>query len=88
MSLKEPYYVKKPTSKLVGKDRAAIIGKSLSEFIEQYQRETDSYISTLDANNVKVPMDLFEAFLSSATETGFVLFDDFHYSDILSYFRY
>ena len=86
--MKEPYFLKKPTSKVVGKDRVAIIGKSLSEFIEQYKKETECYISRQDANDVKVPKDVFEAFLSNASETGYFSGIDSSFLLTFCYFRY
>ena len=68
--MKEPYFLKKPTNKLAGKDRAAVIGKCLSEFIEQYKKETEGYVPHTDLSDNKVPGDLFEAFLSHASEIG------------------
>ena len=68
MSLKEPYFFKKPSNKLVGKDKAAVIGKSLSEFIEQYKRETENCIQ--DEQQDSIPRNMFDTFLANASETG------------------
>ena len=38
MSLKEPYFLRKPSAKLVGKDRAAAVARVLAEFLSQYTR--------------------------------------------------
>ena len=67
LSLKEPYFFKKPSNKLVGKDKAAVIGKSLSEFIDQYRRETETCVPEDDE---PIPKQTFDIFLANATETG------------------
>ena len=43
LSLREPYYLKAPSAKLSGKDRAAIVAKELNEFLGHYRRETELF---------------------------------------------
>ena len=43
MSLKEPYFLRKPSAKLVGKDRAAAVARVLAEFLSQYTRYSTQY---------------------------------------------
>ena len=43
MSLKEPYFLRKPSAKLVGKDRAAAVARVLAEFLSQYTRYSKVY---------------------------------------------
>ncbi len=43
LSLREPYFLKAPSTKLSGKDRAAIVAKELHEFLGHYKRETELY---------------------------------------------
>ena len=47
LSLKEPYFLRKPSAKLVGKDRAAAVARVLAEFLSQYTR-----YSTVQYNTV------------------------------------
>ena len=68
LNLRDSYFVKKPTAKLVGKDRAAVVGKSLGDFIERYRKETD--LIGEERTEKHLPRDLFDQFLASATESG------------------
>ena len=68
LNLKDSYFVKKPSKKLVGKDRAAVIGKSLGDFIDRYRKETE--IIGEEKTEENLPEDLFEQFLAGATESG------------------
>ena len=68
LNLKDSYFLKRPTSKLVGKDRAAVVGKSLGDFIDRYKKETEM-IGDDDADE-HLPQEMFERFLGSATESG------------------
>ena len=68
LNLKDSYFIKKPTKKLMGKDRAAVIGKSLGEFIDRYKKETE--LIGEEKTGDSLPEDLFEQFLSCATESG------------------
>ena len=43
LSLREPYFLKAPSAKLSGKDRAAIVAKELNEFLSHYRRETELF---------------------------------------------
>ena len=43
LSLREPYFLKAPSVKLSGKDRAAIVAKELNEFLSHYRRETELF---------------------------------------------
>ncbi len=43
LSLREPYFLKAPSIKLSGKDRAAIVAKELNEFLGHYRRETEVF---------------------------------------------
>ena len=43
LSLREPYFLKAPSIKLGGKDRAAIVAKELNEFLGHYRRETELF---------------------------------------------
>ena len=43
LSLREPYFLKAPSAKLSGKDRAAIVAKELNEFLGHYRRETEFF---------------------------------------------
>lgn len=59
-------YLQIPSSKLAGKDRAAIVAKQLNDFLYLYNRETDLYSDTVDRLN-SVPNKLFMQFLETAT---------------------
>ena len=52
LSLKEPYFLRKPSAKLVGKDRAAAVARVLAEFLSQYTRYSTVY-STVQYNTVQ-----------------------------------
>lgn len=64
--LNDDLYLQIPSSKLAGKDRAAIVAKQLNDFLYLYNRETDLYSDTVDRLN-SVPNKLFMQFLETAT---------------------
>ena len=68
LNLKDSYFVKKPSSKLVGKDRAAVIGKHLGDFIERYKKETEMLGE--EGTDQHLPDKVFQQFLGCATESG------------------
>ena len=70
LSLKEPYFLRRPTNRLLGKDRAAVTGRCLSEFIAQYKKETESFGTSEEESDSKTPDDVFDAFLQYASESG------------------
>lgn len=65
MYLKTPISVSIPSTKLAGKDRAAIVAKQLHDFLYHYNRETDLYTDTSDKLNF-VPVKLFMKFVETA----------------------
>ena len=74
LSLKEPYFLRRPTNRLLGKDRAAVTGKCLSEFIDQYKKETESFATDGEGLDTKTPNDVFDDFLQYASESGLKCF--------------
>ncbi|XP_051161057.1 tubulin polyglutamylase TTLL5 [Leptopilina boulardi] len=66
-NLKTPFLFTLPNSKLSDKDRAAITAKQLSDFLQQYNKETDLYADTVDRPRT-VPNRLFQKFLAAANE--------------------
>ena len=68
LNLKDSYFVKKPSSKLVGKDRAAVIGKHLGDFIERYKKETEMLGE--EGTDQHLPDKVFQQFLGCASESG------------------
>ena len=71
LNLKDSYFVKKPSSKLVGKDRAAVIGKHLGDFIERYKKETE--MMGEEETDQHLPEKVFQQFLGCASESGLEL---------------
>lgn len=65
LSLREPYFLKAPSVKLSGKDRAAVIAKELSEFLGHYRRETEAFTVFREEQGM-VPRHTFEEFIAFA----------------------
>ena len=68
LSLREPYFLKAPSSKLSGKDRAAIVAKELNEFLGHYRRETELYTVFREESGM-VPRHIFEEFVAFANDS-------------------
>ena len=68
LSLREPYYLKAPSIKLSGKDRAAIVAKELNEFLGHYRKETDCH-TTFKEESGMVPRHTFEEFVAFANDS-------------------
>ncbi|TRY73203.1 hypothetical protein TCAL_16885 [Tigriopus californicus] len=68
LSLREPYFLKAPSIKLSGKDRAAIVAKELNEFLGHYRRETDLYTAFKEESGM-IPRHTFEEFIAFANDT-------------------
>ena len=87
LSLKEPYFLRRPTNRLLGKDRAAVTGKCLSEFIDQYKKETESFATNEEGSDTKTPEDVFEDFLQYASEAGLIEIFATSFSDLSNFIR-
>ena len=68
LSLREPYFLKAPSAKLSGKDRAAIVAKELNEFLGHYRRETECFTVFKEEQGM-VPRHTFEEFVAFANDT-------------------
>ena len=68
MSLREPYFLKAPSAKLSGKDRAAIVAKELNEFLGHYRRETECFTVFKEEQGM-VPRHTFEEFIAFANDS-------------------
>ena len=68
LSLREPYFLKAPSSKLSGKDRAAIVAKELNEFLGHYRRETECFTVFKEEAGM-VPRHTFEEFIAFANDS-------------------
>lgn len=68
VSIKPPSFIKNPYSpKIFGKDRSAMVAKLLGDYLESYNRETESFIDTYDRYGM-IPTKLFAEFLAQAQE--------------------
>lgn len=68
VSIKPPSFIKNPYSqKIFGKDRSAMVAKLLGDYLEIYNRETESFIDTYDRYGM-IPTKLFTEFLTQAQE--------------------
>ncbi|KAK6621419.1 hypothetical protein RUM44_001226 [Polyplax serrata] len=67
-NLRSPFFVKVPSSKLVGKDRVAVIAKQLNDYLQTYMRETETYFSD-SSYSPQIPESRFRYFLRSASES-------------------
>ena len=68
LSLREPYFLKAPSAKLSGKDRAAIVAKELNEFLGHYRRETECFTVFKEEQGM-VPRHTFEEFIAFANDS-------------------
>ncbi|XP_040571804.1 tubulin polyglutamylase TTLL5 [Lepeophtheirus salmonis] len=68
LSLREPYFLKAPSIKLSGKDRAAIVAKELNEFLGHYKRETEVH-TVYKEDKTMIPRHIFEEFIAFANDT-------------------
>ena len=68
LSLREPYFLKAPSAKLSGKDRAAIVAKELNEFLGHYRRETECFTIFKEEAGM-VPRHTFEEFVAFANDS-------------------
>ena len=68
LSLREPYFLKAPSAKLSGKDRAAIVAKELNEFLGHYRRETECFTVFKEEAGM-VPRHTFEEFVAFANDS-------------------
>ena len=68
LSLREPYYLKAPSNKLSGKDRAAVVAKELHEFLSHYKRETELYALFIDEPKM-IARHQFEEFIANAIDS-------------------
>ncbi|QQP38658.1 Tubulin polyglutamylase TTLL5like [Caligus rogercresseyi] len=68
LSLREPYFLKAPSVKLSGKDRAAIVAKELNEFLGHYKRETEVY-TVYKEDKSMIPRHIFEEFVAFANDS-------------------
>ncbi|KAJ0173465.1 hypothetical protein K1T71_010614 [Dendrolimus kikuchii] len=66
-SLRMPYNVKGPPTKMCDKDRCAVIAKQLNDFLYMYYRETDLYTDSEDKDGCVSNIN-FAQFLYSASE--------------------
>lgn len=68
LSLREPYFLKAPSIKLSGKDRAAIVAKELNEFLGHYRRETELFTLFREESGM-VARHVFEEFIAFANDS-------------------
>lgn len=68
VSIKPPSFIKNPyTPKVYGKDRSAMVAKLLGDYLESYNRETDTFVDMYDRCGMIVTK-LFNEFLAHAQE--------------------
>lgn len=68
VSIKPPSFIKNPyTQKIYGKDRSAMVAKLLGDYLETYNRDTDTFVDTYDRCGM-IPTKLFGEFLAHAQE--------------------
>ena len=68
LSLRESYMLKPPSSKLSGKDRAAVVAKELGDFLGHYKKETEMFTvfkeeSGMIPRLVQYPLDRAQKYL-------------------------
>lgn len=69
LNIKMPSFMKNPYgAKVDAKDRSAIVAKLLGDYLEAFNRETDSLVDNYDYYGM-VPAEMFDNFLGQAQET-------------------
>lgn len=68
-SIKVPSFIKNPYSqKILSKDRSAMVAKLLGDYLEAYNRDTESYADDCDRFGI-MPHKIFDDFLAQAQES-------------------
>lgn len=68
LHMRQPFFIRNFSHKVIGKDRGALLAKQLSDFLHIYNKETEAYVDGFDRIGM-VPTKLFDDFLSHANET-------------------
>lgn len=68
LHMRQPFFIRNFSHKIIGKDRGALLAKQLSDFLHIYNKETEAYVDSFDRIGM-VPIKLFDDFLSHANET-------------------
>jgi len=68
LSLRESYMLKPPSTKLSGKDKAAVVAKDLGDFLTHYKKETEMFTIFREEAGM-IPRHIFEEFIAFASDS-------------------
>ena len=68
LSLRDSYMLKSPSTKLSGKDKAAVVAKELGDFLGHYKKETELFTVFREEAGM-IPRHIFEEFVAFASDS-------------------